>query len=486
MRTSVIMEKIFDSVQELDRRAEEAFNLKHGVLMEQAARGIAEHIRRYLNSERFLKERVRRTDRLPVVQIVCGSGDNGGDGFALARMLTDFCTVRTVSVKEPKSPLCRLQRERLELLGIPVYTEIADTCDVVVDAVLGTGLHGTLNEALCAVIEQLNAVHAYKIACDIPSGLNGWGIPSPKAFCADATCTMGALKTALYADAAKDCTGTIHLINLGLPRVQYEGETETFLLTEADIRLPHRTVQDTHKMSYGHCFFFCGEKTGACVLAATAALRFGTGLVTVYGEPIPSAPPDFMYSAQTPENISAVSIGSGLGRSAAQQKKAVEFLQNTTVQAKPLILDADILHNDKLPVLLPRFKQPVLTPHPKEFHSLLLNSGLAQPSVSEIQERRFFYLRLFCMAFPHAVVLLKGAYPLIGCGSRIFVNPCGTNALAKAGTGDVLTGMITALAAQGYSPLDAACTASLAHAKAAAGSGYGLLASDLLNRIAGI
>ena len=494
------MEKIFDSVRELDKRAENSFNLKNGVLMEHAARGMAEHIRSFLSSRLLHSQHIPGTARrenawdlptshtkplqldLPLVQIVCGSGDNGGDGYALARLLADFCAVRFVLVKEPKSPLCKLQRERLELLNIPIAAELQERCDVLVDAVFGTGIRGSLDSEMCALIERMNAIQSYKIACDIPSGLNEFGIPSPVAFRADETCTMGALKTALYADAAKDYTGAIHVCNLGLPRRCYEGETDTFLLSVADMKLPHRSVQNTHKMSYGHGLFFCGEKNGACMLAASAALHFGIGLVTVFGTPVPAAPFDFMYTLQLPENFSAAMVGSGLGRSVDAQARALDFLSQEVVRELPLILDADILHNIKLPELLPLLKAPILTPHPKEFQSLLANSGLAQVSVAEIQEHRFEYLRLFCGAFPHAVTILKGAYPLIGCGNQVFVNPLGTNALAKAGSGDVLSGMITALTAQGYSPLEAAYTASLAHAEAAKllhTSDYGLTASAL-------
>ena len=496
------MEKIFDSVRDLDKRAEDAFNLKNGVLMEHAARGMAERIRSILSSRLLYPQNIQETARQknawdlpyshmhiklpqtkpPLVQIVCGSGDNGGDGYALVRLLADFCAVRVVSVKGPKSPLCKLQRERLKLLSIPIAAELQERCDVLVDAVFGTGIRGNLDSEMCALIERMNVVQGYKIACDIPSGLNEFGIPSPVAFSADETCTMGALKTALYADAAKDYTGTIHVCNLGLPRRCYESETDTFLLSVADMKLPHRSVQNTHKMSYGHGLFFCGEKTGACMLAAAAALHFGIGLVTVFGEPVPAAPFDFMYTLQLPENFSAAMVGSGLGRSSDAQARALDFLSQEHVREQSLILDADILHNTKLPTLLPLFKAPILTPHPKEFQSLLANSGLAQVSVAEIQECRFEYLRLFCGAFPQAVIVLKGAYPLIGCGSRAFVNPLGTNALAKAGTGDVLSGMITALAAQGYPPLEAAYIASLAHAEAAKllhTSDYGLTASTL-------
>ena len=494
------MEKIFDSVRELDKRAEDAFNLKNGVLMEHAACGMVERIRNLLSSRLLYPQNIQGRSRqnnaldlpsshikfpqaeLPLVQIVCGSGDNGGDGYALARILADFCLVRVVLVKEPKSPLCKLQQDRLSLLGIPITDMLQEHCDVLVDAVFGTGIRGSLDSEMSALIERMNAVQGYKIACDIPSGLNEFGMPSPVAFRADETCTMGALKTALYADAAKDYTGAIYVCNLGLPRRCYEGETGTFLLSVEDMKLPHRSVQNTHKMSYGHGLFFCGEKTGACMLAASAALHFGIGLVTVFGEPVSAAPFDFMYTLQLPENFSAAMVGSGLGRNPDTQDRALGFLSQELVRERPLILDADILHNTKLPTLLSLFKAPILTPHPKEFQSLLANSGLAQVSVAEIQEHRFEYLRLFCGAFPQAVIVLKGAYPLIGCGNQVFVNPLGTNALAKAGAGDVLSGMITALAAQGYPSLEAAYTASLAHAEAAKllyTSDYGLTASAL-------
>lgn len=475
------MEKIFDSVRELDRRAEERFNLK-GMLMEHAARGMAEHILCFLQSrQRQADLPFSAASGLPHVQIVCGSGDNGGDGYALARLLADTCMVRVVAAREAKSPLCKLQRERLELLGIPVYTELTQQCDVLVDAVFGTGIRGMLDEQTVVLIKQLNIIQGYKFACDIPSGLNEFGTPSPVAFHADETCTMGALKTALYNDTAKDYTGTIHVVNLGLPRRCYETDTDNFLLSAADMQLPHRSVQNTHKMSYGHGLFYCGEKTGACVLAATAALHFGIGLVTVLGASLSAAPPDFMYTSELPEVFSALMLGSGLGRSSAMQARALSLLADDHVRKRPLTLDADILHNEALPVILPQLTQPILTPHPKEFQSLLAHSGLADVSVDEIQEKRFAYLRLFCSAFPHTVVILKGAYPLIGCGQQIFVNPLGSNALAKAGTGDVLSGMITALTAQGYPALTAACTASLAHAAAAKRShtNYALTASSL-------
>ncbi len=472
------MEKLFTSLRELDRRAESLFNMGNGLLMENAARGMAEKIRTNYAG-------ITRCDTVPLVQIICGSGDNGGDGMALARFLADWCTVRVAAVKEPKSPLCKLQRDRLHRLNIPVYNTIDIHCDILVDALFGTGLHGMLDTAMTELITQMNAADAYKIACDIPSGLDGNGVPRPIAFRADETHSMGGLKTALYADAAKDYTGYISVINLGIPRSCYEQDTDTFLLSEGDMQLPHRRRQNTHKMDYGHALFFCGEKSGACFLAASAALTFGAGLVSICGTQPAYIPPDFMYAAAIPRRISAFAAGSGLGKSETAAAQVFNLLDSTALQQIPVILDADILHRPELPLLLPHFPAAILTPHPKEFQSLLLNTDIADISVQEIQENRFLYARRFCRRFPHVVLVLKGAYPIIGQGERLYVNPLGTNALAKAGTGDVLAGMITALAAQQYQPLQAAITASLAHAIAARQNNcaYSLTASSLISAL---
>lgn len=475
------MEKIFESVRALDKRAEDVFNLKNGLLMEHAAIGMAEYIKT------VVLPRYAKSGKV-IVQIICGSGDNGGDGLALARLLYEFCSIRTVLVKEPHSALAQVQKDRLIRLGIPLYTEIDDTCTILVDSFLGTGLTGILHESAQAVISRMNTIAAYKIACDIPSGLNMQGIPSPIAFQANETHAMGALKTAFYADTAKDYTGAISVIPLGIPRQCYETDTDIFLLSAKDMQLPVRTTQNTHKMHYGHAVFFCGEKKGACYLAASAALHFGVGLVSIYGKNVPFLVPDYIYTDTLPDNFSVTAVGSGLGRDTHSLENAALFLTQPLVQQKPAVLDADIFYHPRIDAVIRTLALPILTPHPKEFQVLLKNCGLAEVSITELQENRFYFVRLFCQKYPHAVLLLKGAYSLIGQDCRIFVNPLGSAALAKAGSGDVLAGMIAALAAQGYTPKAAAITASLAHAQAAAlrTANYGLTPSTLAEAIASL
>ncbi|MGP1454337.1 MAG: NAD(P)H-hydrate dehydratase [Treponema sp.] len=473
------MEKLFDSLRLLDARAEIAFHMKDGLLMEHAACGMAAFIYRYT------EKKLSKNKAAPTVQIVCGIGNNGGDGLALARLLADWCTVIPVMITKPQSPLCIMQAERLKALKLPLSKKLVPHCDILVDAVLGTGLHRPLDETIHKLITAMNAIEAYKVACDIPSGLDAHGVPSPIAFKANLTLSMGALKTALYADTAKDYTGIIRVINLGIPRRCYEDTATTFLLSHKDMQLPCRTLQNTHKKQYGHALFFCGEKPGACFLAASAALHFGAGLVSLCGNKPDYIPADYLYSEKLSEEFSAFSVGSGLGDKRETVQKAFNCLKHTALQRKPIIFDADILHHPELPALLNQLALPVVTPHPKEFQSLLRNSGIADISIEELQHKRFVYARLFCRTFPHTVLVLKGAYPIIGQREHLYVNPLGTNALAKAGTGDVLSGMITALAAQQYPLLTAAITASLCHAKTSRrfNASYGLTASELANAI---
>lgn len=483
------MEKVFYSLRVLDRRAEKEFKAGNGILMENAARGSAEKLKSlFLQNERLNKGK-------KILQIVCGSGDNGGDGLALARMCADFFNVIAVCIKEPKSELCRLQKERLEALGITVKKTIETKCDILFDAFLGTGLKGVLNNEDKKIIERLNKLNCIKIACDIPSGLNAEGIASPVAVNCDCTFSMGALKTAFFSDFAKDVTGKIEVIDLGIPRSKYETETEVFLLNKSDMILPVRKRQNTHKRSFGHAAVILGEKPGACILAASAALKFGAGLLTVSGgfkdgcpsvssfKKLQGLPADFMYSENfNCKEFSAAAIGCGLGKSENKNTCGFSILLDKKTQKMPLVLDADIFYYEKLKEVLPNLKKAVLTPHPKEFSFLLKICGFGNYSVNEIQQNRFKLLNEFCKRYPDLTVLLKGANVLIGSNGKIFINSLGSSSLSKAGTGDVLAGIITALLAQGYSPEEAAISGSLAHTLAGgySKSSYGLTASGLI------
>lgn len=489
------MQKVFDSLLKNDKRAEEVFNLKNGILMENAARSLAEEIKKRffkkLSGAAFSDGTVLNpyekmsSKKKTVLQIICGSGDNGGDGLALARVLFDFFEVIAVCAKEPKSELCKLQKSRLDALGIKTQKKPAASCGILVDALFGTGFKGELNKEDEALLKKMNNTDAFKIACDIPSGINVKGEVCAEVFKADLTVSMGSLKTAFFSDAAKDFTGEITIGNLGLPNSKYETESNTFLLEKSDFRPPRRILQNVHKGSFGHAAVVCGEKPGAALLAASAALKIGAGLVTVCGEEPKNFPPDLMYSPQVINGFSALSIGNGLGTQQEKTEKLFAVLKEERVWKKPLVLDADILSFTNLPAILPKLKKAILTPHPKEFRNLMEISGLGRFSIEEIQKNRFEFLRLFCRKYPNIITVLKGANILIGAGEKIFINHFGSAALAKAGSGDVLTGIIAGLAAQGYSPLEAALNGSLALAFAAqyTKNTYSLTASALTENL---
>jgi hydroxyethylthiazole kinase-like uncharacterized protein yjeF len=222
---------------------------------------------------------------------------------------------------------------------------------------------------------------------------------------------------------------------------------------------------------------------GASVISALSALNFGTGLVTLLSQEIQTSstiPFELMLSSAIPSNTSALALGMGLGVSF--DKEILEgYLDNTL----PLIIDADIF---SMPIILEILKRKklVITPHPLEFVRLLELTGLAQISVDELQNHRFHYAEMFSKKYPDVVLLLKGANVIITQREKYFINSNGTSALAKGGSGDVLSGLIGSLLAQGYEPLNATITASLAHTQIAlnyTGSDFSLTPEDLIKGI---
>ena len=460
------MQNLFDEVGSLDSRCYEKFGLSEDILMEHAANGMADYIRHnFAQNSRVL--------------IACGSGNNGADGIALGRLLHGEYRVKLLYVKKPKSKMATLQAKRSQSLGVKEITKLQE-CDVLVDAVLGTGFRGDFDEKLQKVMRSLNTLSAFKIACDIPSGLQRGGRCDKDTFQADVSLTMGALKCALYLDEAKEFVGEIRVLNLGVSREFYETKSAWKLLDIDDLALPYREQKNSHKGSFGHLALACGSKAGASIISARSALRFGSGLVTLVGYENELVPFTIMYSHELAQNTTALACGMGLGDEFSDEELRA-FLNNTL----PLVADADIFSMEIVLEILKR-KKVVLTPHPKEFVSLLKLTNIADVSVEELQQNRFKYVELFCAEYPSSTLLLKGSNVVIGKKDKFFINPHGTSALAKAGSGDVLSGLIGALLAQGSKPLDAAINASLAHTKLVQnyqGADFSLTPDDLIGGI---
>jgi len=462
------MQKVFKNCYALDKRCYEAYGLSEDILMEHAAAGMANYIRRHFPQDTS-------------VMIIAGTGNNGADGIALGRQLHGDYDIKLYIPFTLHSAIAKVQLERATLLGVKVVDEISHA-DVVVDALFGAGLNKPLNEETKHIIHQLNSFNGHKIACDIPTGIGEHGL-MPVAFMADVTLTMGARTEALYLDENKDAVGEIKCVDLGVSSLFYDGQSQVSVLEESDMKLPSRTRQNSHKGNFGHAAVLCGEKEGAGIISGMASASFGAGLTTLVVHEKITPPPYLMHSTVVPDNTSALAIGMGLGGHFES-----EFLQKYVVKSHlPIVLDADsFLSEEILSVLSQKEREIVITPHPKEFVIMWKILTGKQLTVTEVQSKRFEIVRMFNAEYPHVTLMLKGANTLIMQEERLYINPLGCSKLSKGGSGDVLSGLIVSLLAQGYTGIDAAIHASLALVMAAnnyKGASYAMLPTDIIQEI---
>ena len=355
-----------------------------------------------------------------------------------------------------------------------LHDEIA-SADCIIDGIFGSGLNKPVSSEICEILSLANGTKSLKIAVDIPSGIDKSGRILGAAFCADLTIAMGALKLALFSDGAKDCVGRIKVANLGISRQNFEERSEYFLLQKSDLKLPLRRKQNTNKGDFGHTYVVSGQMSGAAQMAALAAHAIGSGLVSVVSEGPLNLSPILMQKSSF-DAARVVVCGCGLG----ERKIDLAALRN-----KSCVIDADLCYENEILSLLNANSNLILTPHPKEFCSLLKIAGIADLSVSELQERRFELARAWSEKFS-GVLVLKGANTLIAQAGIIYVCDKGSAVLAKGGSGDVLAGLIGGLLAQNYSPLQASICGVLAHALAArafAKNSYALNPLDLIEEV---
>jgi len=458
------MQKLFDEVNTLDQRSYKEFALSEDILMEHAANSIALYIQNNYKNKK-------------TISIIAGVGNNGADGIALARLLHGKFDVCIYLPFPLKSQMAILQEKRAKLLGVNFVKEIISS-DIIIDCLFGSGLNKQLNKESEELINNLNNIDAIKIACDIPSGINTKGQVQSIAFYSDVTITMGALKTSLYTDISKDFVGKVIVSDLGINRKFYEGSTNKYLLEASDLNLPFRDTHNSHKGSYGHLNVIAGCKKGASMIASEAAFAFGAGLVSVISHEELDLPYHIMQGHFLSENCTAIAIGMGLGK--FEENEIKDILSKDIVK----IIDADLFYS---PLLLDILNQElVLTPHPKEFCSLLKMTEIADINIEELQNNRIKYVELFCYKYPNIILLLKGTNVIISLYDQIYINTFGSAVLSKGGSGDVLSGLIGGLLAQGYNPLDATISASLAHSIASNNykkNNYSLIPSDLIKEI---
>ncbi|WQY08045.1 NAD(P)H-hydrate dehydratase [Helicobacter pylori] len=461
------MLSVYEKVNALDKRAIEEWLLSEDILMENAAMAL----------ERAVLQNASLGAK---VIILCGSGDNGGDGYALARRLMGRFRVLVFEMKLAKSPMCQLQKERAKKVGAVIKTWEDNhkdlECDVLVDCVVGSAFKGGLEPFLN--FESLSQKARFKIACDIPSGIDSKGRVDKRAFKADMTISMGAIKSCLLSDRAKDYIGELKVGHLGVFNPIYEIPTDTFLLEKSDLKLPLRDRKNAHKGDYGHAHVLLGKHSGAGLLSAISALSFGSGVVSVQALECEitsnNKPLELVFCENFPNFLSAFALGMGL------ENIPKDF--NKWLGLAPCVLDAGVFYHKE--ILQALEKEAVLTPHPKEFLSLLKLVGI-NISMLELLDNKLEIARDFSQKYPKVVLLLKGANTLIAHQGQVFINILGSVALAKAGSGDVLAGLIVSLLSQNYTPLDAAINASLAHALAGLEfkNNYALTPLDLVEKI---
>ncbi|WP_120896735.1 NAD(P)H-hydrate dehydratase [Helicobacter pylori] len=461
------MLSVYEKVNALDKRALEEFNLSEDILMENAAMAL----------ERAVLQNASLGAK---VIILCGSGDNGGDGYALARRLVGRFKTLVFEMKLAKSPMCQLQKERAKKVGVVIkaWEEKNEDleCDVLIDCVVGSNFKGELEPFLN--FESLSQKAHFKIACDIPSGIDSKGRVDKGAFKAHMTISMGAIKSCLLSDRAKDYIGELKVGHLGVFNQIYEIPTDTFLLEKSDLKLPLRDKKNAHKGDYGHAHILLGKHSGAGLLSALSALNFGSGVVSVQALECEitssNKPLELVFCENFPNPLSAFALGMGL------EGFPKDF--NKWLELAPCVLDAGVFYHKEMLQALE--KEVVLTPHPKEFLSLLKLVGI-NISMLELLDNKLEIARDFSQKYSKVVLLLKGANTLIAHQGQVFINILGSVALAKAGSGDVLAGLILSLLSQHYTPLDAAINASLAHAIASLEfkNNYALTPLDLIETI---
>jgi len=467
-------------VRELDRRATAEAGIPSLELMERAGRGATE-----LLFARFPEARC--------VVVACGAGNNGGDGFVVARRLRDAGRdARVVFVGD----LARLRGDALAnhqvfvAAGGSVSTvdeqssaaleQALTAADLVVDALFGTGLDRDLAGIFRTVIERLNATALPKLALDLPSGIDAdTGMPHGLALHADVTATFAATKRGLTTPSGAAHAGEVVVVSLGIPaeleqRLGYAAEE----LEDADVAPAiARRGPGSHKGSSGRVLVIAGSpgKVGAGLLCAEGALRAGAGLVTLVGVPETVAVyENRVLEAMTArldasrleesldallEHADAVALGPGLGL----DPPARRIVEHVALRwPGRVVLDADALtcFGDRAGELARSRGELVLTPHPGEMGRLLGSSAAAVESDRYRAVTRAAELS-------GQTVLLKGASTLIAApGRRVAVNPTGHPILATGGAGDVLSGVIAALLVAA-DPYRAACAGAYVHGRAA-------------------
>ncbi|MCB5247146.1 MAG: NAD(P)H-hydrate dehydratase [Candidatus Cloacimonetes bacterium] len=464
-------------MRDLDSRTIKEFGLPARVLMENAGRACAEAI----------------IDHYPeklagVICVICGSGNNGGDGAVIARCFRNWgCEVLIIQTgKGSPSPEAQVNLALCEKLEIPILPissteeldlakKIISNSSLVVDAIIGTGFKGALKPWLNEFFDLVNICAEFIVAVDIPSGLDADTGYCENSIEAEATIAVATMKTGHVTGRGKEVCGEIHWVDIGIPSLYYR-DLKTVKLYQGSDFCPPPRLPEFHKNDFGKVYVFGGIPgyTGASVMAAHAALRAGCGyvyvlhrieLMAVYAlkltealslalpELPDSGEPDTQTLLHLLSDASAVLIGPGLGRDDYSLKLLETVLKNIEV---PVVVDADGINLiSENPDLYEYLSRPniLLTPHWGEF------ARLANIDKDDLEKDCLGTLRAFTRKHPTRI-LLKSHFSVYHDSEQTLVNTSGNDGLATGGSGDVLAGIIASFLAQNESIPDAAIKAS--------------------------
>ncbi len=422
-------------------------------------------------------------DRDTLISIYCGTGNNGGDGLAIARLLKvqgyDRISVKIIRFSLKESPDFKVNYNRLKLSGIPL-TEITnadhlpkENAPLIIDALIGSGLNKALEGDFQTLIKYLNKLKKKVIAVDVPSGFPAEGLIDPEATVlrAKLTITFQRAKINFFFPESAKATERFKVADIGLDEAYIQSQSGPWkLIEEKDLKGLIRTRKPfSHKGSYGHALIIAGNARtmGAALLCADACLHSGAGLTTAcipeqgmtalnaYAPEVMTLPRSELASEVNSDKFNSIAIGPGLGTN----KGATELVRQALNFKVPMLIDADALNilaaNPELLNILQ--EQTIICPHMKEFDRLFGPSATWWDRV-DLAQKKAKELNL--------IILLKNQYTFIALPEGdILINPTGNPAMAVGGMGDVLSGMIAAFLAQGYTAKESAILATYIHGK---------------------
>lgn len=485
-----------DEMSRIDNYAVKELGISQFVLMERAALSVFDYIK-----DKFDK----RTSFLVVVE----SGNNGGDGVALARLLhLDGYDVEIYWINEidKKSEGFEYQMKIAKNLGLKFADEIVNSAyDVVIDGIFGVGLSRAVLGEHAEVVKRINDINAFKIAIDIPSGIDSnTGFVLGNAFRADVTITFGLMKLGHLMGIGSEYSGKIIVADIGIPKkaISYiEPSLYSYEIEDVDKLLPYRK-SDSHKGTYGKVGVIggCKNMAGAPMFSAESAYRMGCGLVRVCTveenrEIIQSRLPEAMLTTYASEDKSSIRealksllawsdvivLGPGLGTNSYAEYIVDKVLRDFN---KKIIIDADALNiiAKNMEMLDNAHGDIIITPH------LMEMSRLNGEKTGDIKENKYEMAKEFAKKHNVCVVLKDARTIVSDGGNQAYLNTSGNNGMATAGAGDVLTGIIASLLAQGLNTFEAAklgvCLHGLAGQEASIVHGrYSMIAGDIVKSI---